>query len=83
MLVAVTPVAVAPPFPLLLVLLLLLFALLLLLPLLLLDEPQAASSKATATTNPTYASTLVLRNLIPLLLTVDPTGTERPSTRGI
>jgi hypothetical protein len=84
MLVAVTPGAVAPPLPELLVLVLLAAALLVLL-LLLLDDPHAATTRATATMTPTYASDLVPRKLIPLLLlhTVDPTGTARPSTRGI
>ena len=66
MLVAVTPGAVAPPLPLLLLLLLVeLLAPLLLV--LLLDDPQAASN-TTTTATPTDASTLVPRNLIPLLL---------------
>jgi hypothetical protein len=78
MLVAVTPGAVAPPLPLLLLLLELVAPLLLLLVvLLLLDDPQAATSTTTAAT-PTYASTLVPRNLIPLLLRWTQLGQRAP-----
>jgi hypothetical protein len=78
MLVAVTPGAVAPPFPLELLPLLLVLALLLLFD----DEPQPAATSATAAITPTHASDLVPRKLIPLLLhMVDQLKPERTSTR--
>jgi hypothetical protein len=84
MLVAVTPGAVLPPFPPLLLPPLLAPPPLALLVELLLEDPHAATISATATMTPTYASHLVPRKLIPLLLhTVDPTALVRMSTRGM
>jgi hypothetical protein len=72
MLVAVTPGAVAPPFPLLLLLPPLPFVVVVLLD----DEPQPAATSATTAMTPTHASDLLRRKLIPLLLhMVEPAGT--------
>src|SRR5580704_17379741 len=80
MLVAVTPGAVAPPFPLELLPLLLVLALLLLFD----DEPQPAATSATAAITPTHASDLVPRKLIPLLLhMVEPSERARTTTRAM